>query len=569
MRYNGAMSGWAIDLGTTNTGVARWDDDAERPRLVELPRVCRKPGGEDHLQAPRLVPSATELVARKGFWARLSAGRVLGRLLLGGDGALIGRMALSRSEGERRPAFVPSFKRWLARDALHVVASAGGQSWTAREVAHAFLRQLLVEVRRETGERIRDLVITTPVDTYESYRAELQGVARRLGVRRLRFLDEPVAAALGYDLGPRAMRRVLVIDFGAGTLDVALVALTPKGTLAGTCDVLAKEGRPIGGNDVDRWLLEEFCRRLDYPLREDDGSEEGRFWYRLMLDEARRVKEALFFADHASFDLTPPEELRRFEAVVRGATTELAVSRDEVMALLTERGLDDGLDGCIDGVLAQAAEHGVGQDGIDDVLLVGGSTLLPGIYARIEARFGRDRVRAWKPFEAVAWGAATFAAGRFSQSDHIVHDYALMTYDRGTHEPRYDVIIGRGTRAPTRPDQWKQTVVPLCLRGEPEATFKLVICELGRAWAGEDRLAHDTEGRLHRLSATSDRPLVVPLNASNPTLGTLSPPHPPGDRTPRLELAFGVNEDRWLIATVRDLKTRRLLMKEEPVVRLL
>jgi S-(hydroxymethyl)glutathione dehydrogenase/alcohol dehydrogenase len=414
------MSGWAIDLGTTNTGVARWDDDAERPRLVELPRVCRRPGGEDHLQAPRMVPSAVELAAPRGVWARMLAGQVLGRVFLGGDGALIGRMALERSEGERRPGFVPSFKRWLARDALHVLASAGGHSWTAREVAHAFLRQLLVEVRRETGERIRDLVLTTPVDTYESYRAELQGAARRLGVRRLRFLDEPVAAALGYDLGPRAARRVLVIDFGAGTLDVALVLLTPKGTLAGTCDVLAKDGRPLGGNDVDRWLLEDFCRRLDYPLREDDGSEEGRFWYRLMLDEARRVKEALFFAEEASFDLTPPEELRRFEAVVRGAGTELVVTREEVMALLVARGLDDALGGCLDGVLARAAEQGVPAEAIDDVLMVGGSTLLPGIYARIEARFGRDRVRAWKPFEAVAWGAATFAAGRFSQSDHIV-----------------------------------------------------------------------------------------------------------------------------------------------------
>jgi molecular chaperone DnaK (HSP70) len=563
------MSGWAIDLGTTNTGVARWDDDAERPRLVELPRVCRRPGGEDHLQAPRMVPSAVELAAPRGVWARMLAGQVLGRVFLGGDGALIGRMALERSEGERRPGFVPSFKRWLARDALHVLASAGGHSWTAREVAHAFLRQLLVEVRRETGERIRDLVLTTPVDTYESYRAELQGAARRLGVRRLRFLDEPVAAALGYDLGPRAARRVLVIDFGAGTLDVALVLLTPKGTLAGTCDVLAKDGRPLGGNDVDRWLLEDFCRRLDYPLREDDGSEEGRFWYRLMLDEARRVKEALFFAEEASFDLTPPEELRRFEAVVRGAGTELVVTRGEVMALLAARGVDEALGGCLDGVLARAAEQGVPAEAIDDVLMVGGSTLLPGIYARIEARFGRDRVRAWKPFEAVAWGAATFAAGRFSQSDHIVHDYALTTYDRKTHDPRYDVIIARGTRAPTRPDHWKQTVVPLCLRGEPETTFKLVICELGRAWGGEERLAHDTEGRLHRLSADGAAPLVVPLNASNPTLGSLSPPHAPGDRTPRLELAFGVNEDRWLIATVRDLKTRRVLMKEEPVVRLL
>ena len=62
--------------------------------------------------------------------------------------------------------------------------------------------------------------------------------------------------------------------------------------------------------------------------------------------------------------------------------------------------------------------------------------------------------------------------------------------------------------------------------------------------------------------------MVVPLNAASPTLGYLDPPHSPRDRRPRLEIAFGVNAERWLIATVRDLLTQKELMREEPVVRL-
>jgi hypothetical protein len=62
--------------------------------------------------------------------------------------------------------------------------------------------------------------------------------------------------------------------------------------------------------------------------------------------------------------------------------------------------------------------------------------------------------------------------------------------------------------------------------------------------------------------------MVVPLNASSPTLGYLDPPHSPRDRRPRLEIAFGVNSERWLVATVRDLLVHRDLMREEPVVRL-
>jgi hypothetical protein len=61
----------------------------------------------------------------------------------------------------------------------------------------------------------------------------------------------------------------------------------------------------------------------------------------------------------------------------------------------------------------------------------------------------------------------------------------------------------------------------------------------------------------------------VPLNESNPALGYLEPPHSPRDRRPRLEIAFGVNAERWLCATVYDLKRRMFLMKDSPVVRLL
>ena len=67
-------------------------------------------------------------------------------------------------------------------------------------------------------------------------------------------------------------------------------------------------------------------------------------------------------------------------------------------------------------------------DDISDVLMVGGSTLLPGVYDTFEEAFGRDRVRAWQPFEAVAYGAAAFATGSLTKSDFIVHDYSLRTY---------------------------------------------------------------------------------------------------------------------------------------------
>jgi hypothetical protein len=153
--------------------------------------------------------------------------------------------------------------------------------------------------------------------------------------------------------------------------------------------------------------------------------------------------------------------------------------------------------------------------------------------------------------------------------DFIVHDYAFLTHAAGTGEEQHTIVIPKGTRFPTAPDLWKRQVVPTCALGEPETIFKLVICEVARA-DGERRFVWDAAGDLQKVGGASGKAeVIVPLNASSPTLGYLDPPHDPRDRRPRLEIAFGVNGDRWLIATVHDLLTRRELMREEPVVRLL
>ncbi|MEQ8273584.1 MAG: Hsp70 family protein [Deltaproteobacteria bacterium] len=564
---------WAIDLGTTNTGVARWSEEEGRPRLVELPDICRRPGSDDHLEAPLLVPSVTQVYESLGFWARLGRWKPIAKSMFLGKQAQIGRPAMEMNAGQVRPSYATSFKPFLGRAPLRSVARVGKRPVSARDVARLFVRELLVEVKETTGERIRDVVVTTPVDSYESYRAELSAIFKAYGVRRIRFLDEPVAAAIGYGLGLKQNRLAVVVDFGGGTLDVALVSLTAKGVQEGSCEVLGKEGRPIGGNLVDRWLLSDFCEQLGYPFPDLTDGEPKAFWGRMMLQETCRVKEAVFFKSAETFLPTPPDELHRFEERIRGESSTLNVTREDVIRVLEQQGLYEALGECIDGVLQQAEKHGISEKDIEDVLMVGGSTLLPGVYPVFEQRFGRDVVRAWQPFEAVAYGAAAFAADQSNQSDFIVHDYAFVTHDLNTHEKQYSVIVPHGTRFPTSSDFWKRQLVPTCSLGEPETMFKLVICEVGRDYVGDRKFAWDAEGRLHKLGGgrgeENSEPLVVPLNESNPTLGYLKPPHPPSDKRPRLEIAFGVNTERWLCATVYDLRTKKYMMREEPVVRLL
>lgn len=563
---------WALDLGTTNTLLARWDDRQQRPVVVELQSISRAPEREEPLEAPRAIPTAVHILDRPSLWARVGQWGPLARNFSWGKLALIGRPAVERNQLQPSPAYVPGFKSALSRSPLVTLARAGGRSCCARDVARIFLRELLAEAEASTGERIRELVATVPVETFETYRAELSAIGRSLGIRRMRFLDEPIAAALGYGIGLSRKRRVLVVDFGGGTLHVALVRLSIEQVRAGQAEVLAKAGRSLGGDTVDGWLVDELCRRLDYALDEADQDERS-LWRRVMSAEARRVKEAVYFQEHASFDLLPPEDLRRFEARMRGKATTLEWRRSDLVELLKARGLYATLEECLAEVLWHGAAQGIREADIDDVLMVGGSTLLPEVYALFEQRFGRDRVRAWQPFEAVAYGAAVYAAGSIEPADFIVHDYALLTYDLRTKEPQYSVIVPRGTRFPTSPQLWKRQLVPTCALGEPERVFRLVVCELG-ASTEDRRFGWDSDGRLHKLGGSEDKsqgrkPLVVRLNEANPALGMLDPPHWPSEKTPRLEVSFGVNAERWLCATVLDLRRGKHLLREEPVVRLL
>jgi hypothetical protein len=287
-------------------------------------------------------------------------------------------------------------------------------------------------------------------------------------------------------------------------------------------------GRLLGGNDVNRLVLAELCRRLESPLDESGADDEVAFWQRLMLAEACRVKEAVYFQPTATFHATPPAYLRRIPVLARDAKPWVEFTRTDLERLLERHGVYQLIGDCLEEVLKEGAARGVREEDIEDVLMVGGSTLLPRVYPFFEERFGRDRVRAWQPFEAGVFGACAFAAGQLSHADFIVHDYAFVTYDAKTQEKEYTVVVPRGTRFPTPPDFWKRQFVPTCALGEPETLFKLVICEIGRGVEGDRQFVWDRPGQVHTVEHGSGRSdaVVVPLNEANPALGYLDPPHP-------------------------------------------
>ncbi len=563
--------GWALDLGTSNTGLARWNAATGNPELVLLPGVARAPDAPDPLLAPRMVPSSLRVLERD-WLDHLGAHPLVAPRFFVGQLAEIGRPAIETDVASASPAFVRSFKTALSHAPHRPLARVGDATYTARDVAHFFVRELLVEAQRTTGERIRSITVTAPVEAYDAYRAEVTRALQAAGVRHVHFVDEPVAAAVGYGLGLDRERTVLLFDFGGGTMHLAALRLQPREALRGVGTVLAKEGRPIGGETVDGWLLAWAAERLGMRFDATPRDEDERFWRQLALREATRVKEALFAEPTQRIALPAPDELQAFEARVRGAPTHLDVTRDDLVALLDAQGLYRVIDGLVANVERSLAAAGIGVDAISDVLLVGGSSLLPGIFSRFEEHYGRGRVRSFQPFEAVALGAAALGAGQVRAADFVVHDYALVAHDLATGEPRYEVVVPRGTPVPSKPDVWKKQLVPTCPLGVPEELFRLVIAELGPDHTEACRVGFDQDGILRRVGGTSNAAearLAVHLNESDPTLGRLDPPHQPGDRAPRLDVSFAVNADRWLVVTVVDLRTNARLLDRKPVVKVL
>jgi molecular chaperone DnaK (HSP70) len=523
---------WAIDFGTTNTVVALAGE--ENVRVVHLPGLAR----EQPSQQSPLVPTAVDirLEERHWYWRRRGIQRVQ-----------IGQQALNRNYDGRSPGFAQGFKRYLGDQPHRPALRVGIREFSVREIAQLFLRELLLTLRRQFRERVVDLTIPAPVGSYEPYRAELKALVQRLGICRFQSLDEPVAAALGYGVNPTREETLLVVDFGGGTLNLAVLRLGPQTTEAGAAPVLAKHMLLLGGDDVDRWLMERLVpiRLLELP----DWQQDVRW-------EAMRLKE---------------EVSREGEGEFRWSGLRERMTREELTHLLAERGLYGQLHAALGEVQRQLREEtpslSIQSDPsasqVGQVLLVGGSTLLPEVPTVVDDAFPQAVVRHDPAlvFTAVALGAARFAGG-VPVDDFVYHDYALAVQNPESHVVAYELLIPRRTRYPT-PPEFATRYYGDC-PGMTEMRFR--VCEVGRlGQAPVPWELHANGNRYWTPQGDAERERVLELNPADPPLLL----RPAGRGTsPRLRVAYTINADRWLCTTVDDLVRRQPLRVNEPMVRL-
>lgn len=523
----------ALDFGTTNTLLARWDAGANEARLVELPGLSAGAA----FDPAALVPSL--LYVRDGRSTDIVAGQA------------VRQERLDWAPGNR---LFHSFKRGLVSSPAPEPRLIDGTLWTDREAGRSFLRRLLraAAFRRDDVDQ---LVMTAPVAAFDAYLLWLRDALDDIPADRIRVVDESTAAALGYAVtDPGAL--VLVIDFGGGTLDLALVQLPESRDRTGrfldrlwrpsrgrnTARVLGKAGRALGGSDIDRWLLAEVLKRAGLAAGDVSG-EVG------LLALCEQAKIALSTAEEA---------VVKFQA--GGWAHAVRLTRPELESLLETHGFYATLRHVVDQTLHEAQRRGVFLEDLAGVLLVGGVSLMPSVQAQLRRFFGRTPVRAGKPFTAIVEGALQLALG-LGLDDYLVHGYGLRHLDPSTGRHQYEEVIPMGRRCPI------ETPIEIVLgAAHPGQTeVELVIGEIGG----------DAVSRVDVIHEDGDVVFVAPTDAAVPGVVSLSgppvqvrldPPGTPGED--RLKAAFTVDDERRLCVTVTDLQTNRELLQRATVATL-
>ena len=530
----------AIDFGTSNTVIAVWNEATRQTETLRLPPLSLAP--------VEGVPSAipTQLYVEDAAEPRVRVG------------------AEVRDRGEDVPGdrrFFQGFKRAIAADVQGFSPLLDTREVTPHLAGELFLTEVLQRLQA-AGHPLDEVIFTVPVQAFERYLDWLQGLARSLDVGRIRLLDESTAAALGYEaLMPGVP--VLVVDFGGGTLDVSLVR-TPTARQAGVtigssgghggayerdrvAQVIAKAGQVIGGEDIDHWLLDDFLKR--------HGRSRGE-----VADDLHQLK-ALAERVKIRLSTQPTAELAWFDPGA-ARTLKTTYDRTDLEDLLEAHDFFARIQGSLDQVLRQAESKGLARADIAQVLLVGGTTLIPAVQRAVRQNFSRDRVKAHMPFEAVAHGALQLLRG-VEVADFLYHGYGIRYWDVRAQRHQYEPIF-----APGQPYPSPEPIEMVFRASRPsQPAIELVIGEMEPVVAGAAEVIFDGS-RLVTTAVGAGGMRVVPLNDAEEakTIARLDPPGYPG--VDRIRVSFRVDADRRLRLTVTDLATDARLLDDQAVVEL-
>jgi molecular chaperone HscC len=419
-----------IDLGTTNSLVALWQDG--KARLVANPL------------GSYLTPSCVSLDE---------------------DGSvLVGQAARERRQThpERTAAL---FKRHMGSDKSFVL---GGKQFRAEELSSLVLRALKADAEAVLGHAVTEAVISVPAYFSDTQRKATRNAGELAGLKVERLVNEPTAAALAYGLHQSEDEtQFLVFDLGGGTFDVSVLEL-----FEGVMEVRATAGDNfLGGEDFVNEIVQKFFETHALP----GSARDDRRFMQQLLAQAESAKRQLSTQPNARIALSWQGEDHALE-LSQDLLAQLSAPLLTRLRMPVERSLRDA---------------NIKSSDIATVVLAGGATRMPLVRQLVTRMFGRFPNSEMDPDQVVAAGAAVMAG--LKMKDQALEEVVMTdvcpytlgisttrTTAAGQHLPgQFSPIIERNTIVPVSREE---TYAPI-EDGQSEVELQI--------YQGESRLVRD------------------------------------------------------------------------------
>jgi molecular chaperone DnaK len=310
-----------------------------------------------------------------------------------------------------------------------------GNAYSPPEISAKILQKLKRAAEQYLGESVTEAVITVPAYFNDSQRQATKDAGKIAGLEVKRIINEPTAAALAYGLGVDQEQLVAVYDFGGGTFDVSILEVSGD-----VVEVLSTNGDTyLGGDNIDEVVIDYLVDVFNQDTGVDVSSDNMAM---------QRVREA---AEKAKIELSSTQQA---EVNLPFLTADASGPKHLTHTLTRskfEQLVEDTVEKTFKSCKLALKDAGKKAKGVDQVILVGGSTRMPLVGRKVEEFFGKAAHQGVNPDEVVALGAAVQGGVLSGEvKDILLLDVTPLSLGIETMGSITTKLITRNTTIPTK-----------------------------------------------------------------------------------------------------------------------